>query len=385
MANVLLTDGLLRKTLSAARSLGRRGIDAYTAEYTRMTPAAFSKYCAGGLLSPNPVEQPEEYADWLEGALRERRIDVLMPTDDAATRIVLEQRERFAALTRFALPSLESFEQAVDKYRSALLVQEAGVPCPWTLRPQDAGEVERLSATFTYPVVIKPRESSGSRGIRIVASREELLKQYDEIAALYPQPMLQEYIPAGERFDVCLLYNAAGELRASFVQREVRHYPADIGPSTVQESVRMPELIEQAQRIMQKLPWHGLVEIEFMRDPRDGVCKWMEINPRFWNSIELAVGAGVDFPHLLYRVAMEGDVEPCHDYEVGQFCRNLLPGDLLHVLFTKKRKEMDPPMFSRRLRYDILSREDPLAALGFAAACARLLFNAKVWKMMFKR
>ena len=31
----------------------------------------------------------------------------------------------------------------------------------------------------------------------------------------------------------------------------------------------------------------------------------------------MAVDAGVDFPSLLYRMAVEGDVEPVLDYEVG--------------------------------------------------------------------
>ena len=57
--------------------------------------------------------------------------------------------------------------------------------------------------------------------------------------------------------------------------------------------------------------------VEFKRDARDGVSKLLEINGRFWGSLQLSVDAGVDFPHLLYRLAIEGDVEPVSTYATG--------------------------------------------------------------------
>ena len=34
--------------------------------------------------------------------------------------------------------------------------------------------------------------------------------------------------------------------------------------------------------------------------------KLIEVNPRFWGSLALAIYAGIDFPYLLYKLAMEG-------------------------------------------------------------------------------
>lgn len=385
MASVLITDGLLRKSLSLTRSLGKRGMQVFTADRTRFTPSAFSNYCAGALVHPDPAERPEEYAQWMLQTLRARRFDLLIPSDDHAVEFVLKHRAEVESLTTILLPPEESYRQASDKHLTMQLAEKAGVPHPQTLWPRDAAEVERLAPTLRYPLVIKPRKSSGSRGIRIVQSGGDLCAVYREIAAEYPRPMLQEYIPAGDRFDVCLLYNRAGELRASFVQKELRHYPVDIGPSTAQESVWMPELVRQSLALLQDLPWQGVVEVEFMRDPRDGVPKLMEINPRFWNSLEMAVQAGVDFPRLLSDAALGEDAEDVQEYAVGRVCRNLLPGDILHLLANPNRRELNPPFWSRQAQDDIWSRRDPLPTLGFALAVARLLFDRKVWKMMFKR
>ncbi|PWK14960.1 ATP-grasp domain-containing protein [Tumebacillus permanentifrigoris] len=385
MASVLITDGLLRKSLSLTRSLGSQGLQAYTADRTRFTPSAFSKYSAGAWVHPDPVEQPEAYAQWMFKTLASQRFDLLIPSDDHALEFVLAHRAAVEALTTVLVPSQESYNQTSDKYLTMQLAEKAGVPHPQTLWPVDAAEVEQLAPNLRYPLVIKPRKSSGSRGIRVVQNAQELCQMYRQIEVEYPRPMLQEFIPAGDRFDVCLLYNRAGELRASFVQKELRHYPVDIGPSTVQESVWMPELVELSVALLQQVPWQGVVEVEFMRDPRDGVPKLMEINPRFWNSLEMAVQAGVDFPYLLCQAALGGDVNAVHQYEVGRICRNLLPSDILHVLANPLRRELNPPFWAKQVRDDIWSRHDPLPTLGFALAVARLLFDRKVWKMMFKR
>lgn len=36
--------------------------------------------------------------------------------------------------------------------------------------------------------------------------------------------------------------------------------------------------------------------------------KLMEIDGRFWGSLEVAIALGIDFPYLFYRLAVDGDV-----------------------------------------------------------------------------
>jgi hypothetical protein len=85
-----------------------------------------------------------------------------------------------------------------------------------------------------------------------------------------------------------------------------------------------------AARLLEALDWHGVAEVEFKLDPRDNVPKFMEINGRFWGSLELAIEAGVDFPYLLYRLITEGDVKPVFQYKAG-VRRRWLEGDIIHL------------------------------------------------------
>ncbi|MFB9325189.1 ATP-grasp domain-containing protein [Paenibacillus aurantiacus] len=387
-APALVTDALLRKSLAAVRSLGAKGIPVYAAESTRLTPAGFSKYCAGRLLSPHPVEQPADYAAWLLETAAKMPGLVLLPMDEASVGVTIAHRERLAVSASFLQPEAEPFRRAADKYETVLAARSLGMETPLTWLPGGEEELAAIASSEAFPLVIKPRHSSGSRGIRFVHNATELGTAYREAAAGGLPPMIQQYIPPGERLDAAMLLDAEGRVVASFVQREVRHYPADIGPSTVQESIAMPELAEQAAALLAKLGWRGVAEAEWMRDPRDGRLKLMEINPRYWNSLHLAIQSGVDFPYLHYRLALGERVTPITSYAIGQVTRNLLPGDLLRAISTGAWRGLDPPLFGkggRPVEDDILSRRDPLAAAGFGLACARYALDARMWRKLFKR
>jgi hypothetical protein len=70
--------------------------------------------------------------------------------------------------------------------------------------------------------------------------------------------------------------------------------------------------------------------VEF-RKRTDGTPVFLEVNGRFWNSLPLAVYAGVDFPALLARMAEQGDVEVQNGYRRGVRCRWIL-GDFRHLI-----------------------------------------------------
>lgn len=388
MGRVLLTDAQQRKTLAAVRSLGKKGLEVHVAEETRFATARFSRYCSGGLVCPNPGRKPEEFYLWLKETLRKNRYDMLFPMDDGALEVVMRHREEFEKLCRLPVPEVDSYLVASDKGLSTMAAMEAGLDCPWTILVKDTGDLSRLSRDLSFPVVVKPRKNSGSRGIVVVWKKEDLVGQYLSIHKHYPFPILQEYISPGEKYDVCLLYNRSSQLKASFVQKEIRFFPLERGPSTVQESVWRPDLVEKASKLMQRLKWYGVAEVEFMVDPGDGKVKFMEINPRFWGSLQMSILAGVDFPWLLYRLAMEGDVEGVTNYTTGINCRWLLPGDILNFIYSRDRFKSAPPFFSTSksgINDDIMSIDDPLPVLGFFLACLRYIPDRKMWKYIFHR
>ena len=85
---------------------------------------------------------------------------------------------------------------------------------------------------------------------------------------------------------------------------------------------------------MRALNWKGIAMVEWKVDPRDGRPKLMEVNPRFWGSLELAVRSGVDFP-VLYAQAAAGATDNL--FPTGR-CRPLSladSGDILRWITAK--------------------------------------------------
>jgi predicted ATP-grasp superfamily ATP-dependent carboligase len=126
--------------------------------------------------------------------------------------------------------------------------------------------------------------------------------------------------------------------------------------------------------------------VEFKVDPRDNEPKLMELNPRFWGSLALAIQAGVDFPYLLYKMAMGEAFEPIVEYEVGVRCRWLLPGDILHFLTNPQRFHLEPSFFRfRGIADDILSLDDPMPALGSFLTLFSLLWDKDLRRFLKRR
>src|SRR5205807_1914044 len=79
--------------------------------------------------------------------------------------------------------------------------------------------------------------------------------------------------------------------------------------STFVETVDQYQIEDAGRRLVSEMRFTGLIEIEFKRDPRDGLYKLLDINPRIWGWHTLGQRAGVDFSYLLWRL-IQGDSFP---------------------------------------------------------------------------
>jgi predicted ATP-grasp superfamily ATP-dependent carboligase len=386
MATVLLTNAQLRKTLAAVRSLGKRGFQTIVVEETRFSPAAYSKYCTKALVCPNAHKRPDEFFTYIQRIIKEYKCDAFFPMDEDTVTVAIKYRDELSKICRLPLPPTESCELALDKGKILKHALRTGVAHPKTVHPESLESLHEITAELEYPVLIKPLKSNGGRGIIEVEKKEELVESYKKVYKNYPFPIIQEHLGKGDVYDVSLLYNQKSELKASFIMKHVRLFPLELGVSTVQESVYCPEMLQMAMDFMKGLNWYGIADLEFMINHDTGKITFLEINPKFWNSLHIGVMAGVDFPYLLYQIAMGEDVQEVNTYTTGLRFRNLLPGDILHYIANKNRKDMDPPFWSTKYddNDDIYSKDDPLPVLGFILACLRYLFDIKMWRFLLR-
>jgi len=386
MGRVFVTDGQWRKTLAVVRSLGKKGIEVTVGENTRFATSLFSKYATKRVIYPSSRTKPDVFVEFLINELKQDPYDILFPMEEDTLLLIAKNKDRFSRLTYLLIPDCEKIEFARNKKNIIQKAQELDIPCPKTWFIGHIGEVERIAKTIQYPVVIKPQISFGSYGIKRAINEEELISKYKEAHKIYPLPLVQESIPQeGEAFGVSALFNKDSELRAVFVHKRLREYPVTGGPSTLRESVKNPKIQELGLRLLKALNWIGVAMVEFKVDPRDGEPKLMEVNPRFWGSLQLAILSGVDFPYLIYRMVKEGDIKPVLDYKIGVRCRWMFPGDFLHFFSNLRRFRWTPGFFNFRTNYDVLSLRDLGPTLGRALSVYSLLSQKEMRRLLFRR
>lgn len=385
MKTVFLTDGQWRKVLAATRSLGKKGFEVWLGEERKLATAFFSRYCRRKIIYPNPTKDPRGFAKFMRGFLSAERPDVTIPCEDTTMSIFSENLEEFSEFTRIPIAAPSVLKIAADKAETILAAQKIGIPVPKTIIAESPKEI---ATPAPFPLLVKPAIGYGSRGLRIVASPQELEEAVDGITGKGIRALIQEFIPReGAGLGSSVLLNYQSELRAVFVHRRIREYPISGGPSTLRVSIKAPQLADLGVQLLQSIGWVGAAMVEFKMDPRDGKAKLMEINPRLWGSLQLAIAAGVDFPSLLARLALEGDIEPVTDYREGIMARWLLPGDLLHFMQSHRKFKMEPSFFKfwdRNMVYDIISLDDPLPAFARLVAMFAFLFDAEMRRFVFR-
>lgn len=380
---VLVLDGMWNKSLAAVRSFGEKGFYVAAGETTVFSTALFSRYVSKRHVYPSPKTRPDDFMEWLLDELKAGGYDLVLPTEFSTQQLISRHAEEIRRHAGFPFPEAGLAEKAHDKAWLMRFADSKGYLVPKT-RFTDEGsvdEVEAIGRDLTYPAVIKPVGSSGSRGIAYVYRKEDFKDAYLKVHAKYPCPIVQEYIPpasGGGGFGVGVLFNMRSEPRAAFVYRRLREYPVTGGPSTLRESVKNDAIRDTAVSLLKDLGWAGPAMVEFKVDPRDGRARLLEVNPRLWGSLMLPIIAGVDFPYLLYRLAVEGDIEPVKEYRTGVKCRWLIPGDIMHLFSSPVKIKALRGMFARSDGDDILSLKDPMPTVGRISSLIPLIFNKEM-------
>ena len=259
--SVFVTDSDARQVLAIIRSLGKKGINVTTGDYKKLSIGFFSKYCDKKVLYPSPLKNPELFKKSLLRYVANNRVDVLIPVSSSVMYTVSRSLDIFSQYTSVPIPPYETVMKAVDK-ASTVKIAEA-IPRPKTYMPKKISEVYALAKKVDYPIVVKPRVSSGSRGLKYANNPAELLYYFETTAKKYGSPLVQEYIPGNEIYGVSALLNKESKPRAVFVHKRIRQFPITGGPSTYRVSVSKPSLAKLGLRLLGEMKWYGVAMVEF--------------------------------------------------------------------------------------------------------------------------
>jgi len=297
------------KALGVARSLGRRGVRVAVIDNLPRS-AWFSRHVSRRFRWRESMGSPELPSFLLDVAgSADMEGFVLWPVQDDALEVVARNRDRLVSTFRLITPPWDALEQAHDKRRLHGAADEVGIPHPRTWYPADERSLDALDVAF--PAIVKPAVSVDmqhaiGRKALPVRDKDELVQSYRIAAAIMPTEhiMVQEIVSGADQYSVGA-FAEAGQVVGAMTARRTRQYPIDYGlSSSFVEAVEVPGLMEPAQRIVCRLGISGMVEVEFIRDPRDGRQLLLDVNPRPWGWHSLCIACGLDFPHMQYEHSM---------------------------------------------------------------------------------
>jgi predicted ATP-grasp superfamily ATP-dependent carboligase len=319
---LIVTDGEQRAALAVVRSLGEKYRCVVTAS-SHSSLAGESRFSSRSVVVPDPLEAPDDFADAIVGLAAGERAALVLPITEPAMLAILGARSRLApAVVPF--PDIATFKALTDKQRLLEEASRLGIAVPGQeIVPHPIAAASMDFNALGYPVVLKPSRSVGENGqgraklsVSYAADENELRRKIRLLPAAAFPLLVQQRI-AGPGIGVFLLL-WDGELRAQFAHRRLCEKPPSGGVSVYRESIAIDEALrDQSRALLDRFGWRGVAMVEFKRDRATGQAYLMEVNGRFWGSLQLAIDAGVDFPRLLVASALGEIVEPRMTYGLG--------------------------------------------------------------------
>lgn len=358
-------------------SLSRKGIKVYAGSYKKICPGFFSRFPVKRYLYPSPLEDENAFVERVLDILRRENFAVTFVFGEYNSYVATKHKSEFERFTVLPINDYDTYIKCRNKKNTIKAAVRVGVPTPQTYFA-DEEDIEVIAKKVTYPVVLKPNISFGARGISYPASSDELITLYKKIKQEYGECHIQEFIPpGGGQYKAEILHDNNLNLIAWCVYEKIRYYPPTGGSSTLNRTVERRDILESGAKILKEIGWKGIGDCDFICDPRDNTPKLMEINSRITRSIKICILAGVDFPYMLYRMAIGERLHQNLDYKVPVYMRYLL-GDILWFFRSKDRFKSKPSFFESFFRLypeELFSLYDPLPFFAFSLSIAMEMLN----------
>ncbi len=319
--SIVVTDSGQRAALAITRSLGRALHQVHVVGPRVPSLAGSSRFAASDSVVPDAGANRLEFATAVAAVARSVGAAMVIPTTDAAVLALAEHRSILAPIP-VPIPDLDTVGRVADKANVLERAAAVGIAVPAQVRIPEPGAIDSFEWD-RFPAVLKPARSvtesglgSAKHSVSYASDRSDLIRRLRALPPTAYPVLVQERITGPGVGLFLLRWN--GETIARFGHRRIREKPPSGGVSVRSVSAAVSdEAFGLAERLLDDLRWAGPAMVEFKQDTATGRLVLMEINGRFWGSLQLAIDSGVDFPALLVAAATGGNPAPVLAYRVG--------------------------------------------------------------------
>ena len=336
LARILVLDGHSAAALSVTRSAGRAGHwVAVGANRNAFAAAQLSRFCQIALDYPVSTSEPQAFLDCIIDFVKAQAIDLVFPVTDWTLGPLSAGRERFAGISKLAIPSDAAVDFASDKFRTIQQAEELGIGVPRTKLLHSLADLPR-SSDFRFPAVVKDRYSvrwieqkAVFGSVAYAYSLADLEKKVADRLERAGDVLIQEFA-AGQGIGFSC-FVVGREVFLPFQWLRVREVDPRGSASSARKSIPLDDdLVRRSTGLITAMGFEGIAMVEYKRAP-DGGLVLMEINGRPWGSIGLPFACGIDYARYLIDWCLEGKLPPSQiEYRENLLCRRAV-SELTHL------------------------------------------------------
>jgi predicted ATP-grasp superfamily ATP-dependent carboligase len=315
---VVITGGEKLAVLAAARALHAAGYATWAAASKPGSYTARSRAAAGIIHVPDAAVDARGFVAAVAEAAGDLGARAILPGTDKDLLAFADNRKLVPAHIAVGVPDPATVRTAIDKSKLFELASSAGLGAPPTVYFA-RNDAKAVSAELGFPLVVKPRTSESPRADGTLRHVSAIVVHHPEqldaaIAKLPGKLWLAQPHLGGSLYAVCGLA-WRGQVVCTEHQLASRIWPRMGGNSAYARTVpRDEELDAGVQTLIEMVEWEGIFQMQFIR--RGEVSYLIDLNPRMYGSLSLAVAAGLNLPALWVSLLL-GETPTMPEYRVG--------------------------------------------------------------------
>jgi len=255
--------------------------------------------------------QQDLYLKSIAEKSKRNHVRVIFPGSDMEARL-LSAKNPDPNLISVAASSERVWDVTGDKLKLSELCIQLGVPHPTTYS-LTAGNVEKLVEQYGFPIVIKKRVGSGSRGMTIVRSREDLTEiAFENLLNTY---MVQEYLPIDDsEYTVGTYFDIHSEEEKDPITIAYKRTLYNGNTSTA--ITHKPEIFANSiNKLAANLGIIGYANFQFIM--KDGKPHLIDLNARFSSSTSMSLSLGYNWVETYLNNLLFNEKPTNFTYDMG--------------------------------------------------------------------
>jgi predicted ATP-grasp superfamily ATP-dependent carboligase len=295
------------------RGLGRAGITVVASSPVAWGAGLWSRFATVRHRSPDVLTSPADAVEAIANAAELHGPFVVYPGREQAIDALFAARARLPGNVVLPYPASHVVLGLREKARIPEIAARGGLSAAETIAH---GMPDELRARgLEPPFVVKPAYPGTVLGsARVVESRRDWLALLDELP-VDEGLLVQEHV-RGALVSAELVLDRDGNTVSRFQQRVFRTWPRAAGGIVLSVSVEPDQdLLERVRTMLAASGYWGLMQTQLLETERGHVV--IDLNPRFYGPLPLALACGANLPAAWHRVALGQRGERLRPYRLG--------------------------------------------------------------------